>query len=489
MKTSDTDKNKPKCYQQTLDLMAETTEGRTSTKRNIDQSTTRRTQCRVSVSCGLIGVRERAKENKDLQFTALLHHVTVDLLHESYLSLKRKAASGVDQVTWQSYGENLEINLQRLHSQIHQGSYRAKPTLRRYIPKADGSKRPLGITCLEDKISQQAIVTVLNNVYEEDFLGFSYGYRLNRSQHDALDAVWMSLMGKRINWVLDIDIKGFFDSLDHHWLNAFLKHRIADKRILRLINKWLKAGISEDGKITPATVGTPQGSVISPLLANIYLHYVFDLWINQWRKCKAQGVVTVVRYADDMVVGFQEHSDAENFQQELKQRLESFSLCLHPKKTRLIEFGRFAEQQRRRRGLGKPETFEFLGFTHVCARKRKTKTFIVKRLSIKKRLRERLKVVYDLLLKNRHKPIEKQGRWLRSVVLGFYNYHAVPGNNKALEIFKREIARYWLKALRRRSQRSRLNWFRFQSVIKLWIPTARILHDYPNERFYVKYSK
>jgi len=258
---------------------------------------------------------------------------------------------------------------------------------------------------------------------------------------------------------------------------------------LRLVNKWLKAGISEDGKITPATVGTPQGSVISPLLANIYLHYVFDLWINQWRKRDAQGTVTVVRYADDMVVGFQEHSDAEQFQEELKQRLESFSLCLHPKKTRLIEFGRFAEQQRRAQGLGKPETFEFLGFTHICARKRITKTFLVKRLSIKKRLRERLKVVYALLLKNRHKPIAEQGRWLRSVVQGFYNYHAVPCNNQALEIVKREIARYWLKALRRRSQRSRLNWYRFQSVIKNWIPSAKILYAYPNVRFYAKYSK
>lgn len=462
---------------------AESVEGSCSTEGNTEEAHTCRTQGREHVSQGLGGVREAARRDKKQKFTALLHHVTVDLLRDSYNSLKRKAAPGVDGVTWQQYGEGLEERLRDLHDRVHRGAYRAQPSRRTYIPKADGRQRPLGIAALEDKIVQQAVVTVLNEIYEEDFLGFSYGFRPGRRQHDALDALWVGLKRKRVNWVLDLDVRGFFDNVSHEWLEQFVEHRIADRRILRLIQKWLKAGVSEEGEWTETKVGTPQGAVASPLLANIYLHYVFDLWANQWRRKWAQGDMIVVRYADDAVLGFEHRKEAKAFLEQLRERMRKFGLELHPEKTRLIEFGRFAESNRKRRGEGKPETFDFLGFTHICGTTRKGGWFTVKRRTIKKRLRSKLQAVRQELRKRWHERIAETGEWLRSVVQGYFNYHAVPGNFAALQSFRREVARAWLEALRRRSQRHRLPWERFRSILDRYLPRPRILHPEPGARF------
>ena len=395
----------------------------------------------------------------------------------------------MDGVTWQQYEQGLDDRLTDLHARVHRSTYRAQPSRRVYIPKADGRQRPLGIAALEDKIVQQAMVTVLNQVYEEDFLGFSYGFRPGRSQHDALDALWMGLMGKRVNWVLDLDIRGFFDTIDHEWLMRFIEHRIADRRVLRLIRKWLRAGVSEDGEWSRTSVGTPQGSVISPLLANVYLHYVFDLWVQWWRKHRAAGDVTVVRYADDAVVAFQHREDAERFHRELAQRMERFGLALHPEKTRLIEFGRFAAERRRQRGAGKPETFEFLGFIHICGTKRSNGRFVIKRKTSAKRMRATLQRIRQAVYRCRHLPVPVQGAWLRRVVQGYLNYHAVPGNIEALEGFRLQVVRYWRKALKRRSQRHRLPWSRFGPLADRWIPKARILHPHPNVRFLAKHPR
>jgi group II intron reverse transcriptase/maturase len=349
--------------------------------------------------------------------------------------------------------------------------------------------RPLGVAALEDKIVQAAVVQVLNAVYEEDFLGFSYGFRPGRGQHDGLDALWVGLMGKKVNWVLDADIQGFFDTISHEWLLRFLEHRVADRRILRLIQKWLRAGFSEDGQWAKTEVGTPQGSVISPLLANVYLHYVLDLWVQQWRKRHSKGDVIVVRYADDFVMGFQHREEAGQFLLELQGRMQQFGLTLHPGKTRLIEFGRFAAENRHRRGQGKPETFDFLGLTHICGRKKETGGFIVKRKTSTKRLRAAIQKVKVVLLRNRHHPVAQQGHWLGQVVRGYFNYHALPGNAAALETFRREVVRAWLHALRRRSQRSRLTWSRFVHLVDVWLPRPKILHPYPNVRFFAMHPR
>jgi group II intron reverse transcriptase/maturase len=418
-----------------------------------------------------------------------LHHVTVDLLRDSFLVLKRQAAPGVDGLTWRQYEEHLEERVLNLHRRVHAGTYRAQPSRRVYIPKADGRQRPLGIAALEDKIVQQAVVSVLNLIYEEDFLGFSYGFRPQRGAHDALDALWVGLMGKKVNWVLDADIQGFFDTIDHGWLCKFLEHRIADCRILRLIHKWLRAGVSEDGQWSRTTVGTPQGAVVSPLLANVFLHYVFDLWGQQWRSRHATGDMIVVRYADDFVLGFQHRDEAEQFLHQLRERFQKFGLALHPDKTRLIEFGRFAAKNRQGRQQGKPETFDFLGFTHCCGRKFQTGRFHVRRKTVKKRLRAKLLAVKQTLLRRRHEPISQQGRWLCGVLRGYYLFHAVPGNLRAMAAFQREVTRIWLAALRRRSQRTRLNWMRFRAIASRWIPAPKVLHPYPNDRFYVKHPK
>ena len=462
---------------------AESVEGSCSTKGNIDEANTSRAQDREIVSRGLVGVREAARREKKQKFTALLHHVTIDLLRDSYASLKKKAAPGVDGVTWPQYGEGLEERLQDLHDRIHRGAYRALPSRRTYIPKADGRQRPLGIAALEDKVVQQAVVTVLNAIYEEDFLGFSYGFRPGRSQHKALDALSVGLRRKKVNWVLDLDVRGFFDNVSHEWLVKFVEHRIADRRILRLIQKWLKAGVSEQGEWKETKIGTPQGAVASPLLANIYLHYVFDLWVNQWRKKLAHGDMIVVRYADDAVLGFEHRKDAEVFLEQLRERMGKFGLELHSEKTRLIEFGRYAESNRKRRGESKPETFDFLGFTHICGKTKKGNWFTVRRQTIKKRLRSKLREVRQELRKRWHERIAETGAWLRSVVQGYFNYHAVPGNFRALQTFRREVARAWLEALRRRSQRHRFPWERFNLTVDHYLPSPRILHPEPGARF------
>ncbi len=468
---------------------AEGIEGRRPTEENTGQTTASRTQRRNSASSGLLGVREVARKEKRTRFSALLHHVDAARLRDSYYALRRAAAPGVDGVTWGSYETDLERRLSDLESRVHHGTYRAQPSKRAYIAKADGRQRPLGIAALEDKIVQQAVVTVLNQIYEEDFIGFSYGFRPQRSAHDALDALFVGIMRKPVNWVLDADIRGFFDTLDHAWLMKFVEHRVADPRVLRLIRKWLRAGVSEDGVWSKTTVGTPQGAVISPLLANIYLHYVFDLWVQQWRKHQATGEVIIVRYADDIVVGFEHRADAEHFSVAWQQRLRQFGLELHPQKTRLIEFGPHASANRQQRGEGKPATFDFLGFTHICGQARKTKRFLVKRQTVRKRLTAKMQEVKAQLRRRWHEPVAETGRWLQTVVRGYFNYHAISGNMDSLNSFRGQVIWHWRRALRRRSQRSRMTWARFLSLIVRWIPSARILHPYPNVRFDAKHPR
>ena len=425
-----------------------------------------------------------------MRFTALLHHVNPELLRASYFELKRQAAPGVDGMTWQEYGRNLEERLDDLHGRIHRGAYRAQPSKRAWIPKADGRQRPLGIAALEDKIVQQAVKTVLEQIYEEDFLGFSYGFRPGRSCHNALDALWVGIAHRKVNWVLDADIRGFFDNIDHEWLLKFVEHRIADRRILRLIRKWLKAGVSEDGQWSQTTVGTPQGSVISPLLANVFLHYVFDLWANQWRNRYARGSVIMVRYADDFVVGFQDRGDAERFLRELRRRFEQFGLQLHPDKTRLIEFGRYAAERRAERGLGKPETFDFSGFHALLWERAEKGTFTIKRKSIAKRIRAKLQEIKQQLRQRMHDAVVEVGGWLRSVVQGWFNYHAIPGNSDCLNQFRTQVQRLWRRTLRSRSQKGRCwTWERMRRLIHRWLPTARILHPYPEQRLIVNYPR
>lgn len=478
-----------KCPNKGEQAPAEGMEGRRPTKENIGQTTPPRTRSRTSGSSGLHGVREAARRDKQTRFTALLHHVTVELLRDSYYALKREAAPGVDGITWQEYGTNLDEKLADLHCRIHRGTYRAQPSKRTYIPKADGRQRPLGIAALEDKVVQQAVVTVLNQIYEEDFLGFSYGFRPRRSPHQALDALWVGIMRKQVNWILDADVRGFFDNLSHEWMVRFIEHRVADRRILRLIRKWLRAGVSEEGEWAKTEVGTPQGAVVSPLLANIYLHYVFDLWVRQWRKRYASGDVIVVRYADDIVVGFEHRTDAERFLEEWKNRLQKFGLELHPDKTRLIEFGRHAAEHRKQQGEGKPEVFNFLGFTHICGKTRKTGRFIVKRKTIPKRLSAKLRGLKAELRRRWHEPVAEVGAWLKSVVQGYFNYHAIPGNMDSLNAFRAQVSWRWYRALRRRSQRTRMTWERFWPLVDCWIPSATILHPHPNVRFDARHPR
>ena len=461
--------------------LAESGEGRPPIKENVRQPNTNPTQSGKVVSQGLPGVRKAARENEKMKFTALLHHLTIALLRESFYSLKRKAAPGVDGVTWQEYETGLEDRLVDLHSRIHRGAYRARPSRRVYIQKEDGRQRPLGVAALEDKIVQQAVVTILNQIYEEDFLGFSYGFRPGRSQHDALDALSYALLRRKVNYVLDADIKGFFDNLDKSWLVKFVEHRVADPRILRLIQKWLKAGVMEDGKWSEPQTGSPQGAVISPLLANIYLHYTFDLWVNAWRKKKAQGEVVIIRYADDTVLGFQYQADADRFLEDLRERLGKFGLELHPDKTRRIEFGRFAEENRKRRGEGKPETFDFLGFTHISGRNRYG-WFAVRRMSIRKRMRAKLRKIKQELRPRMHDPMLQTGNWLKSVVQGYFNYHAVPGNLGSLGMLRERVLGLWWHTLCRRSQK-RLPWARMLKLGARWLPQPRVLHPYPAVRF------
>jgi RNA-directed DNA polymerase len=469
--------------------LAEDMEGRRPTKENTGQTTASQTQSWSNASHGLLGVREVARREKRTRFSALLHHVTVPRLRDSFYALKRDAAPGVDGVTWKEYETDLDKRLEDLHGRVHRGTYRAQPSKRAYIPKADGRQRPLGIAALEDKIVQYAVVTVLNQIYEEDFVGFSYGFRPGRNQHHALDALWVGLIRKKVNWVLDADIRSFFDGISHEWMVKFVEHRIADRRILRLIRKWLRAGVTEEGKWSKTEVGTPQGAVLSPLLANVYLHYVFDLWAQHWRKHGATGDMIVVRYADDAVLGFQHRADAERFLQAWKERLGKFGLELHPDKTRLIEFGRFATEDRKTRGEGKPETFNFLGFTHICGKNRKTGKFFVKRQTIRKRLSAKLTEVREELRRRWHEPVAEVGKWLRSVVQGHLNYYAVPGNTDSLNSFRAQAIWHWYRALQRRGQKSRMTWERFGSLVACWIPSATILHPLPALRFDARHPR
>lgn len=461
----------------------EVAEERGSTKGNTTGQNVPRTQSRTRTPSALDRVRQAAKKDKETKFTALLHHVTIDRLRAAYESLKKDAAPGVDGVTWRQYGKQLEENLRDLHDRVHRGAYRAKPTRRVYIPKPDGSQRPLGIACMEDKIVQSAVAEVLLAVYEPDFIGFSYGFRRGRNQHHALDALAVGIMRKKVNWVLDADIRGFFDAIDHEWLIKFIEHRIADKRILRLIHKWLGAGVLEQGKVTKSKVGVPQGATISPLFANIYLHYVLDLWAHQWRRRYARGDMIVVRYADDFVMGFQHEEEVRCFQADLRERLRRFGLELHEDKTRLLRFGRFAAQQRKRLGEGKPETFEFLGFTHICGKSRRGK-FLLKRHSSAKRMRAKLARIKRELRLRMHDSAVRQGAWLQAVMNGWFNYHAVPTNSRKLGGFKAAVARLWWQVLRRRSQTTpKKLWDRVRRLVERWLPPPHIRHPWPTDRF------
>jgi group II intron reverse transcriptase/maturase len=437
---------------------------------------------------GLQRVREVARRDKRARFTALLHHITPQRLRESFYALKRDAAPGVDGVMWREYLQRLDSRLDALHAAVHRGSYRAQAVRRTYIPKADGTQRPLGVAALEDKIVQHAVVTVLSAIYESDFVGFSYGFRPGRGQHDALDAVAVGIEKRKINWVVDADFRKFFDTLDRRWLGRFLAHRIGDQRLLRLIGKWLTAGVMEGGQLTQPEVGTPQGAVISPLLANIYLHYVFDLWALRWRRRTARGDMVMVRYADDTFLGFEHREEAECFLGELRARVEQFGLSLHPEKTRLIAFGRYANAWCRRHGRRRAETFEFLGFTHICGVTRGKGWFQLKRVTAVNRMHATLADIKLQLRRRMHGRPREVGRWLCRVLQGFYNYHAVPGNLRRLWALRYRLLHCWWRVLRRRSQR-RLSWERFFARVGSWLPNPRVLHPYPEVRFRASYSR
>jgi len=477
---------------------AEAMERRRGTEGNACQHNTRRAQNRESVTQALERVRQAARTRKKERFTALLHHVDIDLLRTAFFALQRAAAPGVDGLTWPDYQAELEPRLAALHDRVQRGAYRPQPSRRTYIPKADGKQRPLAIAALEDKIVQSATAMVMNAIYEEDFLGFSYGFRPGRGPHDALDALVVGIDNRKVNYILDADIRSFFDTVDQQWLVRFLEHRIGDKRIIRLAWRWLKAGILEDGAVAVSDRGTRQGSVISPLFANIYLHYVLDLWAERWRRGpsahgldpwgEATGDMIIVRYADDVVAGFEHEDDARRFLDAMRVRFEAFALSLHPDKTRLIEFGRHAAVRRERRGLGKPETFNFLGFTFICGKSRQGR-FLLHRKSRGDRMRAKLQEVHEELRRRRHQAIPLQGEWLRSVVSGYFNYHAVPTNSRALTVFHYHIRRLWLRTLQRRSQSDGSTWQRIEKLAADWLPKPRILHPWPRERFAVRHPR
>jgi RNA-directed DNA polymerase len=467
---------------------AELVEPRARAEGNANQQSTRRAQNRACVSQALERVRQAARQRKKDKFTTLLHHISTDHLEQAFLELKEDAAAGVDGLRWQDYAVDLERNLEDLHARVHRGAYRAQPSRRVYIPKPDGRQRPLAVAALEDKIVQRATVAVLNAIYEEDFLGFSYGFRPGRGAHDALDALAVGINSRRVNFILDADIRSFFDEVSKDWLIRFVEHRIGDKRIIRLIQKWLKAGILEDGIVAVSDKGTGQGAVISPLLANVYLHYALDLWAERWRKREAAGDMIIVRYADDIIVGFEHEADARRFLEAIRVRLGEFALSLHPDKTRLIEFGRHAATNRERRGLGKPETFDFLGFSFICSKSRRGK-FLLKRKTRRDRMRAKLQAIKQELRQRRHQPIPVQGKWLRQVVKGYFNYHAVPTNSRALSAFRFFVTELWQRSLRRRGQKDGTTWDRITRLANDWLPKPRILHPWPQERFAVRHPR
>ncbi len=464
---------------------AERVEGRGLAKGKSRQHSRSRTQSRGILHWALERIRRAAKRRKKEQFTALWHHVCApNRLQESFYALKRTSSPGVDGVTWCEYGARLWANLADLSERLTRGAYRPLPVERAYIPKGDGRQRPIGKPVLEDKVVQRAWNEVVGAIYEADFLGFSYGSRPGRSQHDALDALTVGLHRKKVNWVLDADIRGFFDAIDHEWMIRFLQHRIADRRVLRQARQWLKAGVLEDRKWRVSETGTPQGGSVSPLLANIYLHYSLDLWAHRWRKRHARGDVIIVRYVDDFVVGFQYRDDAERFEYELRERLKRFHLELHDEKTRLIEFGRFAARNRERRGERKPETFNFLGFTHICGKTRNGK-FAVLRITRRDRLTAKLKSIKVELKKRRHQKAVAQKQWISSVLRGHFQYYGVPRNSRALNVFYRQVLWHWFRALRRRSQKHKLRWKWFCEKARQCLPQPRIVHPYPNQRLSV----
>jgi group II intron reverse transcriptase/maturase len=464
-------------------LSAESVEGRGLTKENARQTLLVPDAEPGKRGMGLLGVREAARRDKTMRFNNLLCHVSPELLTASFFDLKKQAAPGMDGLTWAQYASDFEVRIEDLHGRIQRGTYRAQPSKRTWIPKLDGKLRPLGIAALEDKIVQQAVRTILECIYEEDFLGFSYGFRPGRSCHRALDALYVGIKKRKVNWILDADIRGFFDNIDHSWLMKFLEHRIADRRLLQLLKKWLRAGVSEDGEWSPSTAGTPQGAVISPLYSNVFLHYVLDLWLVAWRKRHAVGEVIIVRYADDFVIGFREESDARRCLAALRERFTRFGLELHPEKTRLIEFGRYAAERRSKRGDGPPETFDFLGFTHISGTTR-SGDFTIRRISSAKKFRNKLRELKAALRGKMHMDLAQVGTWLTSVFRGWCNYHAIPGNSVRLQQFHTALQRIWLRLLRRRSQRGRrMNWQKFSRLCKRWLPTPKILHPYPEVRF------
>jgi RNA-directed DNA polymerase len=467
---------------------AEPVEPRAETKGNACQQTMSWAQSQTSMPHALERIRKVARERKKEKFISLSHHISTDLLEDAFYELNVDAAPGVDRLTWKDYEADLERNLEDLHNRVRSGAYRARPSRRVYIPKSDGRQRPLAVTALEDKIVQRAVVALLNAIYEEDFLGVSYGFRPGRGTHDALDALCVGIHSKKVSFILDADIRSFFDEINQEWLVRFLEHRIGDRRIIRLIQKWLKAGVMEDGVVTGGHRGTGQGSVISPLLANVYLHYTLDLWAMRWRQREATGDMIFVRYADDFIVGFQHESDARRFLDEMRERLGKFALTLHPEKTRLIEFGRFAAERRWRRGLGKPETFNFLGFTFICGKTRSGK-FQIKRKTRTDRMRAKLKMIKQEMWQRMHQPIPAQGKWLWYVVNGYFNYHAVPTNGRALHVFRHHITDLWRRTLRRRSQKDRMTWERMTQLVNDWLPKPIILHPWPSDRFAVTHPR
>jgi RNA-directed DNA polymerase len=468
--------------------VAEPVEPRTETKGNADQQRTRRAQDRASVSQALERVRQAAQQRKKERFTSLLHHIGPAMLRTAFYAIKRDAAPGVDGLTWATYEQDLDRRIEDLHARVKRGAYRALPSRRSYIPKEDGSKRPLAVAGLEDKIVQRAVAAVLSAIYEEDFLGFSYGFRPGRSQHDALDALIVGISSKKVNFILDADIRSFFTEVSQQWVVRFLEHRIGDKRIIRLVQKWLRAGVLEDGIVTVEETGTGQGSVISPLLANVYLHYVFDLWAARWRRREATGDMVIVRYADDTVIGFAHEADARRFWDGMRERLREFSLSLHPDKTRLIEFGRDAAQNREKRGLGKPETFQFLGFVLICGKSRRG-GFLIKRKSRRDRMRAKLQAIKEELRQRSHQPIPDTGKWLGQIVAGYFAYHAVPTNSAAIGAFRYHVTVLWSRCLCRRSQKARLVWSRMAQLAAEFLPRPQILHPWPTARFAVKHPR
>jgi group II intron reverse transcriptase/maturase len=467
---------------------AEAVERRAEAEGNARQHDTCRTPSRARVTQGLERIRRTAMERKEERFTALLHHVSVPQLEAAFFELKKHAATGVDGLTWRDYEQNLEGNLAGLHARVHRGAYRPLPARRVYIPKPDGRQRPLAVAALEDKIVQRATAVVLNAIYEEDFLGFSYGFRPGRSAHDAMAALVVGIERRKVNFIQDADIRSFFDTVDQQWLIRFVEHRVGDRRIIDLIRKWLRAGVLEDGIVSVSEQGTGQGAVISPLLANISLHYVLDLWTERWRRREATGDMIIVRYADDFIVGFEHEADARRFLDAMRERLGKFALTLHPEKTRLIEFGRHAAENRKRRGLGKPETFSFLGFTFICGKSRRGR-FLIKRKSRQDRLRAKLKAIKQELRRRMHQPIPAQGKWLKQVVSGYFNYHAVPTNRRALVTFRDELIWGWRQVLRVRSQKAALTWERMKAIADAWLPRPVILHRWPNQHFAVMHPR